>query len=99
MKNSLLKCENYNTKFNYFSLLKAFWIGLKKVECRKCHSIYEQGPFNKILGGLAVIIAIFLSNILFLEDKNILSVLFVYIVTMFVFSLFVLFLMNFNLLK
>ena len=55
MKNSLLKCENYNTKFNYFSLLKPFWIGLKKVECRKCHSIYDSNTLYTKMEELTII--------------------------------------------
>jgi len=93
-----MKCDNCNTKFKYFRLLKSFWFGYQKVKCEQCDSTFEHKLYNRLLGGLIIGLSILAGN-LFFEEKTVLKSIIGFILIAVSFSLITPLIMKFNRLK
>ncbi len=94
-----MKCEDCNTKLNYFALLESFWFGFKQVKCLRCDSIFEHTSFNRILGGIIVFISTLVSNMTYIGEKALLQTFFVMLLSMFISSLITPLIMKFKKIK
>jgi CXXC-20-CXXC protein len=90
-----MTCETCNAKFSYFKVLKSFWLGYQDIKCDHCDSTYEHKLSNRVLGGLMVMISIFVSFMVF-EDKPVLVPIIGFILMSMVLSLLLLFIMKFR---
>jgi len=90
-----MNCETCHTKFSYLKLLKSFWFGYQDIKCDHCDSTYEHKLSNRILGGLMVMIPIFVSFIIF-SDKPKLVPIIGFVVMSMVLSLFLPFMLKFR---
>ena len=90
-----MTCETCNTKFSYFKVLKTFWFGYQDIKCDHCDSTYEHKLSNRVLGGLLVMISIFISFMVF-EDKPVLVPIIGFILMSIVLSLLLPFIMKFR---
>lgn len=90
-----MTCETCNAKFSYFKVLKSFWLGYQDIKCDHCDSTYEHKLSNRVLGGLLVMISIFISFMVF-EDKPVLVPIIGFILMSMVLSLFLPFIMKFR---
>ncbi len=93
-----MKCDNCNTEFKYFRLLKSFWFGYLNIKCEQCDAIFEHKMFNRVLGGLIIGGSMLTINLIF-EEKTILKVIIGFIMVAVFFSLVTPFIMRFNRLK
>ena len=62
-----MKCNNCNTEFKYFRLLKSFWFGYLNIKCEQCDSVFEHKYGNRLIGGLIIGGSILFSNLIFIE--------------------------------
>ncbi|AFU67647.1 cxxc_20_cxxc family protein [Psychroflexus torquis ATCC 700755] len=90
-----MTCETCNTKFSYFKLLKSFWFAYQDIKCNHCDSTFEHKLSNRVLGGLLVMIPIFISFMVF-EDKPVLVPIIGFILMSMVLSLSLPFIMKFS---
>jgi CXXC-20-CXXC protein len=90
-----MTCETCNAKFSYFKVLKSFWLGYQDIKCDHCDSTYEHKLSNRVLGGLLVMISIFISFMVF-EDKPVLVPIIGFILMSMVLSLLLPFIMKFR---
>jgi hypothetical protein len=60
-----MKCDNDHTRFNYFKLLKSFWMGYENMKCEQCNTTFEHKLFNRFLAGLISGVSILVSVLIF----------------------------------
>jgi CXXC-20-CXXC protein len=90
-----MKCDNDHTRFNYFKLLKSFWMGYENMKCEQCNTTFEHKLFNRFLAGLISGVSILVSVLIFEEQSVVISMM-AFILTALLFSLFTSFVMRFK---